>query len=48
MRFGYSWNIRKDLPLTEIDHGVFNVITTIDTGPFAGPVKGRKSVTVRQ
>ncbi len=48
MRFGYSWNIPKNLPLTEIDHGVFSVITTIDTGPFGGRVGGRKSVTVRR
>lgn len=48
MRFGYSWNIRKDQPLTEIDHGVFDVMVTVDTGPFGGLARGRKSVTVRR
>lgn len=48
MRFGYSWNIQKNLPLTEIDYGVFDVIVTVDTGPFGGPTEGRKRVTVRR
>jgi len=48
MRFGYSWNIQENLPLTEIDYGDFNIITTIDTGPFGGRVEGRRTVTVRR
>ena len=48
MRFGYSWNIQKNLPLTEIDYGVFTVIATLDTGPFGGKIEGQKAVTVRR
>ncbi len=48
MRFGYSWNIQKNLPLTEIDHGVFTIVATVDTGPFGGDVRGGKSVTVQR
>ena len=36
------------MPLTEIDHGDFRIVVTMDTGPFGGNVEGTKWVTVRK
>ena len=45
---GYSWNIPRDLMLTEIDYGVFDVEIDVDAGPFGGKLHVKQKMTVRE